>query len=217
MTTLDHVLAFFQVDQTGLDTRSRRMPIEIPNVGREDLAALFGSLGFKEGAEIGVETGLFAEVLCKANPDGHLLCVDAWRAYPSYRDHVTQALFDRFLAETQARLRPYHVTFMRDWSLEAAKAVPDGSLDYVYLDSNHDFQHISEDLCAWLPKVRTGGIAAGHDYVKRSNPLDGVHVAEVVTAYTQSYQIAPWFVLGSKEIKPGDVRDRPRSWFWVKS
>lgn len=192
------------------------MPIEIPDCGREDLARLFGSLGFERGAEIGVETGNYAEVLCKANPEGHLICVDPWTPYKGYRDHVGAEKLDRFFEETQQRLEPYDVTFMREFSVPASKQIDDGSLDFVFLDANHDFKHIAEDLCAWVPKVRAGGVVAGHDFVKRSNPDDGVHVVEVVTAYTHAFQIYPFFVLGSKDIKPGEVRDRPRSWFWVK-
>lgn len=218
MSTIDHVLSFFQIDPTGIDTKARRMPIEIPDVGRDDLARLFGSLGFTQGAEIGVETGNYAEVLCKANPTSYLICVDPWTPYKGYRDHVTAAKLEDFYQTTQKRLAPYTVTFLRQFSVDAARDyVPDASLDYVFIDGNHDFRHIAEDLCAWVPKVKPGGIVAGHDFVKRSNPADGVHVVEVVTAYTQAYQIAPWFILGSKEIKAGEVRDRPRSWFWVKA
>lgn len=217
MTTLDHVLAFFQIDPTGIATKARRMPIEIPNCGREDLARLFGSLGCKTGAEIGVETGNFSEVICRANPAGRLICVDPWTPYRGYRDHVGAEKLEGFYETTKARLAPYNVTFCREFSLDAAQLVPNGSLDYVFLDANHDFQHIAEDMCAWIPKVDVGGIIAGHDFVKRSNPADNVHVVEVVTAYVQAFQIYPFFVLGSKDIKPGEVRDRPRSWFWVKA
>jgi hypothetical protein len=39
---------------------------------------------------------------------------------------------------------------------------------------------------------------------------------EVVTAYTQAYAINPWFILGSKDVVPGEKRDSSRSYFWVK-
>jgi hypothetical protein len=43
--------------------------------------------------------------------------------------------------------------------------VPDASLDYVYVDARHDYCGVKEDLEAWWPKLRRGGILAGHDYL----------------------------------------------------
>src|SRR3972149_2550427 len=65
-------------------------PVEIPNVGRETLARWFNELGFRHVAEIGVEQGKFSEVLCRANPDGKLYCVDAWETYSGYRDYLNR-------------------------------------------------------------------------------------------------------------------------------
>ncbi len=50
-------------------------------------------------------------------------------------------------------------------SVEGAKQVPDGSLDFVYIDARHDYESVLEDLNAWFSKVKPGGIFAGHDYV----------------------------------------------------
>jgi hypothetical protein len=39
-----------------------------------------------------------------------------------------------------------------------------GELDFVYIDANHEYEHVLEDVRAWAPKVRAGGIVSGHDY-----------------------------------------------------
>ena len=49
-------------------------------------------------------------------------------------------------------------------SLEAAPLIPDHSLDFAYVDARHDYASVLEDLEAWFPKVKPGGILAGHDY-----------------------------------------------------
>jgi predicted O-methyltransferase YrrM len=49
-------------------------------------------------------------------------------------------------------------------SLEAAKLIPDKSLDIIFIDADHSFLGVNNDIKAWLPKVREGGILAGHDY-----------------------------------------------------
>jgi hypothetical protein len=48
-------------------------------------------------------------------------------------------------------------------SLEAARLFPDASLDLVFIDGNHGHGHVKQDILAWLPKVRPGGILCGHD------------------------------------------------------
>ena len=56
------------------------------------------------------------------------------------------------------------------WSADAAKTVPDDSLDFVYLDARHDFNGVFEDLSVWWPKLKMGGILAGHDYCDGERP-----------------------------------------------
>ena len=69
--------------------------------------------------------------------------------------------------ETKNRLAPYggRSDIWRLTSVEGAKQVPDGSLDFVYIDARHDYESVLEDLNAWFSKVKPGGIFAGHDYV----------------------------------------------------
>jgi predicted O-methyltransferase YrrM len=49
-------------------------------------------------------------------------------------------------------------------SVQAAKAHGDGSLDFVFIDAAHSFEAVTHDLAAWWPKLRQGGLIAGHDY-----------------------------------------------------
>ena len=47
--------------------------------------------------------------------------------------------------------------------------VADGFFDFIYVDARHDFKGVYEDLVAWWPKLRAGGIMAGHDYVTQDD------------------------------------------------
>lgn len=200
-----------------LDLSQRRLPIEIPNSNRETLARLFYLLGFTQGAEIGVERALYSDVLLRENPLLSLTCVDAWRAYRGYRDHVNQGKLDGFYAQAQERLAPYgtRVRFIRAFSLDAAAQIPDRSLDFVYIDAAHDFASVTADIAAWSKKVRVGGIVAGHDYIKAKLP-SLMQVPQVIHGWTDAYQIAPWFVLGRQAKVDGELRDDGRSWFYVE-
>jgi hypothetical protein len=39
-----------------------------------------------------------------------------------------------------------------------------GSFDFIYIDANHSYEEVREDLRLWFPKVKLGGIIGGHDY-----------------------------------------------------
>lgn len=190
--------------------------IEIPNRGREDLAQLFTDLGFYFGIEVGTERGLYAEVLMKANPDLELHCVDPYLAYRGYREHTSQSKLDGFYDEARERLRPYEVVFHRNASVDASENFLDSSADFVFIDGNHSLLHVIQDLCYWTPKVRKGGIVAGHDYIRRKQSDYLMHVPQAVHAFVDAYNIKPLFVLGRKAIIEGEVRDKPRSWMFVK-
>jgi hypothetical protein len=49
-------------------------------------------------------------------------------------------------------------------SVEASKAYADESLDFVMLDAGHELADVREDIAHWWPKVKPGGILAGHDF-----------------------------------------------------
>ncbi len=203
------------------DRYHRSPPLEIPDFGRNQLAGLFRELGFTTGAEVGVKRGEYSEVLCKANPNLHLYCVDAWTAYEGYRLNHQRGM-DQYFAEATKRMKPFNCTLIRKFSIDAARDFEDRSLDFVYIDAAHDFVNVVNDLDVWTKKVRPGGLICGHDYIKRGmgpttfgKANKNFHVQEAVDAYTLAFRIDPFFVLGRKEIVEGEIRDSIRSFMWV--
>ena len=203
----------YLADRFGIDV-SAKSPIEVPNIGREGFAEMLGAWGCRVGVEVGVESGEYSEVLCRENPGGKLYCVDAWKAYVGYRDHVRQDRLNGFYDTTVQRLAPYNATLIRKFSVEAAADFENGSLDFVYIDANHALPFVIADLHAWSPKVRAGGIISGHDFLHHRWP-NQMHVPQAIHAWTDAYDIKPWFVLGRKDKVPGEVRDDGRSYFWI--
>ncbi len=57
-----------------------------------------------------------------------------------------------------------HYETIRGSSSESARFFEDGSVDFVFIDADHVYDRVKEDILAWLPKVKPGGIIAGHDY-----------------------------------------------------
>lgn len=210
MTTLDWLLG--KATEKGADLNHR--PIEIPDVGRDDLAQWFREWGFARGVEIGVKAGQYSEVLCKANPEGHVWSVDPWLVREEYHDRRGQKVFDEYERQARERLGPLNCTILKMKSSEAIEHFEPKSLDYAYIDGHHNLYNAIHDIHFWTQRVAPGGIIALHDYVHYRGT--GVHVIEAVQAYTTAYRIHPWFVLGTKEKVAGKVRDRHRTCLWVR-
>jgi hypothetical protein len=136
-----------------------------------------GLLGL--GAEIGVLEGRFSEFLLDVWHGKKLFCVDPWKEFPpeDYRDNknVPQAEHDRLFAETVRRLGRFgpRAEVVRRTSRQAAALFSDRQLDFVFLDAQHHYEAVREDLALWRPKIRPGGILAGHDYL--DGTLNGCH------------------------------------------
>lgn len=219
MTTLEYI-----VNKYGLDLEQKRQPIEIPDTTRNTFATLTHELGFTKGVEVGVEKGIYSEILLQSNPELHLTSIDAWTAYTGYRDHVTQEECDGLLDETRKRLSPYgeRSTIMKEFSAFAHKQFEDNSLDFVYIDGNHEFQHVVNDIALWSKKVKVGGIIAGHDYIKRKGGEYNMHVIPAIHGYIDAYGIRPLFVFGRKDAstnlnpEKGELRESTRSFMFVK-
>lgn len=135
---------------------------------RWQFGLLLSRLGlYGEAVEVGTHRGHFAAQLLR-NWGGRLTCVDPWQDnMPDYVDPVAggdrQADFlaaQQLLAEWSDR-----VTFLRLTSAEAAPRFADRSLDFVYVDGNHQERYVRQDLALWWPKIRPGGVLAGHDIV----------------------------------------------------
>ena len=46
----------------------------------------------------------------------------------------------------------------------AVQGFPDESLDFVYIDSSHEFNETQDEILCWYPKLKSGGVLSGHDY-----------------------------------------------------
>lgn len=210
MNTLNHIVQKFNLDL------NQRMPVEIRDFDREGLAQLFGELGFKLGVEVGVRDGGYSETLMESIPGVAVYGVDPYEPHEGYRDHTRKSTFEGFELEAHQKLDRYiNYKFIRAYSSEAVEEFRDNELDFVYIDGDHSFYEATFDIEKWSKKVRSGGIISGDDYFKHKGNAR-IHVYQVVNAYTDAWKISPWFVVGSKEIVPGEKRDHGRSWFWVK-
>jgi hypothetical protein len=118
-------------------------------------------------AEVGVAAGVFSYELLTWGIK-HLYCVDLWAFHPNLKgmSQEPQHEHDERFRQAKELMKSFdNVTFMKGLSADMVKLIPDDSLGFVYLDACHFYKEVTQDLELWLPKLVTGGIMAGHDYL----------------------------------------------------
>ena len=156
--------------------------------------------GVTHGVEVGVFLGQLSRYLLENLPGLHLTLVDPWaRAEPGSRYHasgewhgtLTHWQQESFYRETLGRTDEFSArrTVLRMPSVQAATRVPDGSQDFVFIDGEHTYEAVCEDIAAWKPKVRPGGLLCGHDYANYQFPFgytveQAVHEAADANGWT---------------------------------
>lgn len=194
----------------------QRGVLEIANKGRGDLADWLATF-CTVGAEVGVAAGAYSERLMQAKPDLRLYGVDPHTTYAEYKDYALKSTMQKLEDDAHARLDKYpSYTFVKKFSMDAVKDFDDESLDFVYIDANHEDPWVTQDITEWSKKVRKGGVVAGHDYARVRAIADRYDVIKAVTKYAQDngIQIYVWG-LESKE-DPTLIRDNIRSWMYIK-
>lgn len=141
---------------------------------REDLGKIMEAEGFTIGAELGVKQGNYARVILTdwfSCNEYHL--VDLWAHQENYKDiaNVAQDTQNEFYDETLEKLDPWKdkIRVCRNYTTSCAKLVEDDYFDFIYVDARHDFKGVFDDLVDWWPKLKVGGIIAGHDYVTQDD------------------------------------------------
>ena len=177
-----------------------------------DLLKHFADLEFKVGAEIGVSRGKLSEAMLVSIPDLYLYCVDPWIDYEDDRWTYSQEKKNGYFREAYKRLSQYNAKIIRKLSMDAVRGIIPESLDFVYIDSNHSFDYVMQDLIEWSKRVRKGGIVSGDDYYK----FKGAGVIEAVDAYTKAHGIK--FELTdplTDKIQDRGSQEQP-SFYWTK-
>jgi predicted O-methyltransferase YrrM len=180
---------------------------------RIELAKHFEKLGFKVGAEVGVFNGYYSEVLCKTIPDLKLYAVDSWEVYKGYRDHKFTTSMQRAYDAAKKRLDPFsNCEIIKKFSMDAVKDFEDESLDFVFIDGNHAYKYVKEDIEEWSKKVKKSGIVSGHDYYITNSGNVGViqAVDEYVKKNNYKLNLTDW----DKTLPVKD--DWQPCWFFTK-
>lgn len=169
-------------------------PITINHFNRrKEFIQMLAERGAKFGVEIGTDHGKYAEQLLVGIPGLSLYCIDPYVAYTEGNQVHTQEEMDELYKGAWEIIRKHNGHIFRNTSMEALQFFPAESLDFVFIDGNHDYEHVKEDISEWIKKVKPGGIVAGHDY--KEDPINNYGVIQAVNEYVKENHIAPWFIL----------------------
>jgi len=134
------------------------------------------------GVELGVSGGYFSNVLLKTSRLKILFSIDRWNDHHNYQQYLKAA---NLLSSFKERSVVLKLTFE-----EAVHLFKDETFDFIYIDGYaHTGQDNGRTLREWWPKVKKGGIFAGHDYSKTSWPK----TVEQVDKFAKDNNLKPEF------------------------
>lgn len=121
------------------------------------------------GSWLGRSTSYMASEIKRRLKPAKFYAVDTWKG--SANEEAMQAtlqehggdIYDQFM-RNMARTGVYdYITPIRKTSVEAAKDFADGSVSFCFIDGDHSYKAVRDDILAWLPKVHYNSCMAGHD------------------------------------------------------
>lgn len=134
------------------------------------LADLINEQDLKVGCEVGIGYGLHAENLLKTTNLEKLYLVDLMEFYENDLfpiDIVNNGGFELLKKEIFLNLEKYKdkYEFFKCSSISITnEQISDESLDFVFIDANHSYEFVRDDLEFWYKKVKKGGYITGDDY-----------------------------------------------------
>ena len=121
-----------------------------------------------KGIEVGSFEGTYSKYILE-NWTGHLFLVDVWRKLDEeeYIDGSNQIDAKTTIGKVFDNLSGLEdrSTIIRTTSQRASHMFNNNFFDFVYIDANHKFEYVFDDMILWYPKLRPGGIMAGHDFI----------------------------------------------------
>lgn len=135
---------------------------------RDDLIKNLSNLvGNGIGVEIGVFKGEFSKKILNLW-NGTLYMVDVWRPLgKEYEDASNHSVHVDAYTQTMENIKGLEDKgiMIRATSEVASNIFSDNSLDFIYIDANHAYDFVVKDIELWFPKLKKGGVFAGHDYI----------------------------------------------------
>ena len=154
--------------------------------------------------EVGSWKGHSASIIGKVvrETGGHLYCVDHWKGNEgtwNIAESQNKDIYKIFEHNLKALGLWDYITPMPMDSLTASQKFPDGSIDFLFLDADHRYQQFKEDLEAWYPNLKVGGVICGHDCEQYYTKINSRLQKMVDSHLTEDY-------MGAESLHPGVIK-----------
>lgn len=113
-----------------------------------------GDIFVELGAFNGQSAAYMAVEIINSKKDIKFYCIDTWLSHDN--------TLDMFLQHTRP-VKDYIIP-IKGSSLIEVDQFKDNSLKFVFIDSSHEYDDVKNELEKWYPKIKAGGVLAGHDY-----------------------------------------------------
>lgn len=126
---------------------------------------LINRFNLKKGCELGVSTGGQSYAILEKTNVEKLYSIDHYS--PNYWiDFNSKGVLDLYFLRIKARLGQFgeRSEMVRMFSLEAVDLFKNNELDFIFIDADHTYEAVKQDLELWYKKIRSGGIIGGDDY-----------------------------------------------------
>ena len=131
-------------------------------VSRFPTGSTFVELGAYKGKSISFLT---VEVI-NSKKDINIFCVDSWDnkvfSDAGWGEGLGDAAYNTFIKNIEPVKDK--INYIKSVSWKASEQFEDKSVDFVFVDASHDYEDVVKDLEMWIPKIKDGGVLAGHDY-----------------------------------------------------
>ena len=138
------------------------------------------------GAEIGSFRGVSSELF--ALHCQKLYCIDPFLIGDPEIDRHLQDAKTHFVQMADGYS---NIIFYEETSVSAADRFSNESLDFVYIDAMHDYANVKQDILTWAPKLKKGGLLAGHGH----NYSDVARAVRDTVGVCQVYSDTSWAVI----------------------
>lgn len=154
------------------------------------------------GIEIGSFGGASAEIFLKSNAFKTLYCIDPYEKNFDPNDMSTSDRLENAEIEFDKKFKDNKIiSKIKLKSCDALNMFEDNSIDFIYIDGNHQYEFVKYDIENYFKKVKVGGIIAGHDYDVHQTIR---HIKGVKIAVDEFFRIPPLNIYSD------------RSWVYIK-
>lgn len=132
------------------------------------------------GCYLGISTELFAMY------SKHVTTIDLWGIDENYDGGECPKEYWPYIEKSaRERLSKYkNVSVIKDFAKNVHNKIGDESLDLIYLDGNHSYDNVKNEIEQWYNKLKIGGYMTGHDYVNETKKaIDEMYIIKEMESF----------------------------------